>query len=242
LTELNFIPYATMLDNQTGYPEQEIFLFYGESGVGKSLLTAQCPNVLVIGCDPGEKGGMPRTALPYNPKMIKIGSYQEFTNLLPVLKEHANTAFSCLAIDSVSFLQKMVMDNILMMVGREIPRFDEWNLNAERMRKLLARICEIPTPIIFTALTGTIKDEVTGKITGGPDLPGKLAGELSRYCGVVARLFVKSSYNKDGKLIPSYRYTVVGDDTWYAKDRTGLVSPEGETSFKAFEAIFKKEE
>lgn len=239
MTELKMIPFADMLDTNPGVVDQEIFLLYGESGVGKSLLLAQFPDILVLGCDPGDKGGMPRTALPYNPKMIKINSYQEIQNLLPVLKENAGVAYKALGIDSVSFLQKMVMDNILVMVGREIPRFDEWNLNAERMRKLLARICEIPVPIIFTALPGTVKDEVTGKITGGPDLPGKLAGELARYCGVVARLFVRSSYDKNGKLIPQYRYTVVGDDTWYAKDRTGLVNPEGETSFEAFKAIFK---
>jgi hypothetical protein len=227
------------LDSLIGEKDQEIFLFYGESGVGKSLLVSQFPNVLVLACDPGNKGGLPRTALKYNPKLIKINSYTQIQNLIEGLKENAWKQFSVLAIDSVSFLQKMVMDNILMMVGREIPRFDEWNLNAERMRKLIARLCEVPVPIIFTALTGTVKDEVTGKITGGPDLPGKLAGELSRYCSVVARLKVNSSYDKNGVLTPSYRYTVVGDDTWYAKDRTGLVKPEGETGFDAFKAIFE---
>lgn len=237
MTELNITNLSSLIEN--GETDQEIFLFYGDTGVGKSLLLAQFPDVLVLGCDPGEKGGMPRTALPYNPKMIKINNYQEMINIMPDLKENAGKQFGCLGIDSLSFLQKMVMDNVLSLVGREIPRFDEWNLNAERMRKLLARICEIPVPIIFTALTGSVKDEVTGKISGGPDLPGKLAGELARYCSIVARLYVRSTYDKNGQLIPSYKYTVVGDDTWYAKDRSGLVSPEGETNFKAFEAAFR---
>lgn len=220
--------------------ENEIFLIYGDSGTGKSLLTAQFPDVLVLGCDPGARGGMPRTALPYNPKMIKIESFQQLNNLIPDLKENAGKAFRCLAVDSVSFLGRLCMGNILFTVGREIPRFDEWNLNAERMRKILEKLCEIPATIIFTALTGTVKDEVTGRITGGPDLPGKLAGELSRYCSVVMRLYMRTTYDKNGSPIPSYRYTVAGDDTWYAKDRTGLIAQkEGETSFKALEPIFQ---
>lgn len=220
--------------------EEDIFLIYGESGVGKSLLASQFPDVLVLGCDPGSKGGLPRTALAYNPKVIRITSYQQLNVMIPLLHANAGTAFKSLAVDSVSFLGRLCMGNILSSVGRELPRFDEWNLNAERMRKILERLVEIPVPIIFTALPGTVKDEVTGKITGGPDLPGKLAGELARYCDVVIRLYMRSSYDKSGKLVPSYRYTVAGDDTWYAKDRTGLIKEkEGETSFEAIRPIFQ---
>lgn len=224
------------------YTEKDntIFLIYGESGVGKSLLLSQFPDILILACDPGTRGGIPRTALAYNPKVIKIESYAQLNNMIPDLKENAGKTFSCLGIDSISFLGRLCMGNILSSVGREIPRFDEWNLNAERMRKILERLCEIQTNLIFTALPGTVKDEVTGKITGGPDLPGKLAGELARYCDVVMRLYMRTIFDKNGKSIPSYRYTVAGDDTWYAKDRTGLIKdPDGETSFKAIEPIFQ---
>lgn len=236
------LTFHTLDELYTMNKEEEVILIYGESGTGKSLLTAQFPDILVLGCDPGTKGGMPRTALPYNPKMIKINSFSELNSLLPTLKEEAGKSFKCLGIDSISFLQKMVMKDILTFSNREIPRFDEWNLNSERMKNLLTRLCEIPATIVMTALPGSVKDEVTGKITGGPDLPGKLAGELARYCSLVVRLYMRTSYNKDGKPVPSYRYTVVGDDTWYAKDRTGLISPDGETNFEAFKALFKEEE
>jgi len=222
--------------------EDDILLLYGPSGVGKSLLVAQFPDVLILGCDPGKRGGVPKTADKYKPKVIKVESYSHMMGLIPVLKEKAGKEFGMLAIDSASFLHRMVMSNILTMVGREIARFEEWNLAQERMKKILERTCEIPCPIIFTALDGTAKDEITGKVTGGPDLPGKLQGEFPRYCSVVARLFVRTSYDKSGTLLSLYKFRVVGDDTWVGKDRTGLLPKEGETKWETFAPLFKKKE
>ena len=221
--------------------EQRIILLYGASGTGKSLLVSQFPDVLILACDPGQTGGVPDTAKKYNPKVIRIVSYAQILNLLPVLKEKAGSAFQTLAVDSTSFLQRLVMAHILNISGAEIPRYEEWNLNAERMRKLLERFCEIPCHVIFTALEGTVKDEVTGKITGGADLPGKLAGEFPRYCGVVARLKVDSTYDSKGKLMATYRYSCTGDSTWYAKDRTGRLALEGPTEYAQFKNLFEKE-
>jgi len=219
--------------------EQHIVLLYGKSGVGKSTLVAQIPDVLILLCDPGKAGGFPDTAKKYNPKVIKIESYAQMLNLIPVLKEKAGKEFKALAVDSVSFLQRVVISHILRMAGTEIPRFDEWNLNAERMRKILEQLCEVPCHVIFTALDGQVKDEVTGATTGGADLPGKLAGEFPRYCSTVARLTVNSSYDTKGKLTANYIYTCVGDSTWSAKDRTGLIPLSGPTTIESFMPLFK---
>lgn len=221
--------------------QNDVICLYGNSGVGKSLLAAQFPKPLILACDPGLRGGMPRTADKYNPNVIIIKSFPHFVGTLQKVKPYAGKLYETLVVDSISFLTNMCLANIMSVVGREIPKFDEWNLNAGRMRKLLISICETPATIVITGLEGTVKDEVTGKITGGVDLPGKLAGEFPRHCTVVARLFVRTSYDKNGALSANYFMTTVGDDTWYAKDRTGLLPSVMPTSFDGLKILFKKE-
>jgi hypothetical protein len=124
----------------------------------------------------------------------------------------------------------MIMKSILDVAGREIPRFEEWNLNAERTRRLINNLVDIPAHIVFTAIDDLSKDETTGRMYGGPSLPGKLSKELPQAVDVTMRLFTTTSYGADGKLKVSYRYRTVPDDTWFAKDRTRLLQAEGEVT------------
>lgn len=219
------------------------FLVYGPSGVGKTTFSSFFPRPLILACDPGILGGS-LSALRNNPKHLKIESYDQVLKLLPLLKKAAWKEFDTLVIDSISYMGRLVMASILKAVGREIPRFEEWNLNAERMRKLINSFAEIGTHVVFTAVDSMTKDEVTGKIYGGPDLPGKLSKELPQACDIVLRLFVSSSYDSSMKKQTVYKYTTTPDDVWFARDRTGLLPAEGILSkddpFKDFRILFQE--
>lgn len=233
------LPWEVM-DEESDSETQRIILFYGPSGVGKTYLSAQFVEPLILSFDPGKKGGA-LSAQKFRPKQLKVESYEQLKGLLPVLEEHAGKEFKTLVIDSASYLSRLVMNELLMKIGKEIPRFEEWNLLVERMRKLALAFTDMDCHVIFTAVDTIQKNELTGELYGGPDLPGKLSKELPQYCDVVARLIVGSEFRTVGgkaKRVPSYTYTVVGDSTYIAKDRTGLLETSGPSTFDSFAVLF----
>lgn len=217
---------------------QRVILLYGQSGVGKTRLAAQFPKTLLLACDPGELGGA-ISALDYKPLHVKIDDYASLIRMLPDIKSAVSSGeVETVVVDSISYLARTAMNNILDKVGREIAQQADWGLLQTRLRKLILALTDMPAHVGFTAVDLIRQDEVTGAVFGGPDLPGKLAKELPQACDVVARLTVKSSLNKEGKREAVYKYTVVGDSTYMAKDRTGLMELEGNSNFKAFEKLF----
>lgn len=224
---------------------QRIILLYGKSGVGKTRLASQfwvndLPPLL-LSFDPGELGGA-MSALEFKPLHRRIRSYEEFFQLIPRLEEDAGKKFGVVIADSMSYFARMSMNDILAKINKEIPRFDEFNLNAERVRKACKMITDLGCHVIFTAINSYQKDEVTGGVLEGPDLPGKLAKELPQYCDVTAKLDVSSEMKVEGKKVVRsaiYTYTVVGDTTFEAKDRTGLLDASGFSEFENFKVLFK---
>jgi hypothetical protein len=165
---------------------------------------------------------------------------------IPILQAHAGKEFKTLIVDSVTYMGKLSLAHILKSVGREVPRFDEFNLNYQRVAKLINTISELNCHIVFTAIDKMDKDETTGKMWGGPDLVGKLAKELPQAVDVCCRLFTVTGYTSSGKLETKYKFRSVPDDTWNAKERAevgkNILPPEGESSFEAFKPFFRPEE
>lgn len=235
----NALPW-TILEPQTDWV-QRIVLLYGPSGSGKTRLAAQFPDPLLLSCDPGTIGGA-TSAIEFGVKQMKIDSYDQVKNLIPTLKAGAGTHFKTLIIDSLSYLGKTVMRQVLLSSGREIPRFEEYNLNYARTAMLINNFAELKCHLVFTAVDKFDKDEVTGKIMGGPELVGKLQKELPQACDVVARLFTSTAYDSNGKLQVKYQYRTVPDDMYVGKDRTQLMAKEGSTDINAFNVLFREDE
>lgn len=218
---------------------QRTVLIYGQSGTGKTKLAGEFLDPLFLSCDPGKLGGA-LTIIDKKVKHIKITSYSQLMDLIPTLTAEADKgSFKTIVLDSISYLSSTILRDILKQSGREIPRFEEWNLNATRMRTLINSITSINSHIVFTAVEQKDKDEITGKISGEPKLPGQLATELPQACDITVRLYTTTSRNAStGKLQVNYKFRSVPDEMWFAKDRTNTLPPEGDTDYKYFKPLF----
>jgi hypothetical protein len=220
--------------------QQRTFLFYGPSGVGKTKLASQFPSPLFLSCDPGILGGA--ASAHEGVKQMKVSNYEQLMSLIPTLQQYAGTEFKTLVVDSVTYMGKLSMAHILKSVGREMPRFDEFNLNYQRVARLINNLSELNCHIIFTAIDKIDKNEVTGQMFGGPDLVGKLSKELPQAVDVVCRLFTTTGYDTSGKLKVSYKLKTVPDDIFIAKDRLSLLPAECASDFAPFKPFFKDDE
>lgn len=203
-------------------------LIYGSSGAGKTVLSAQSPKqpVLFLSCDPGTAGGL-TSAVRFKPLQVKITSWSQFMQLLPQLEKDAGIKFNTLVLDSITYFQRIVMQSILTLTGREIARFEDWNLCVERLRNAINKLASFNCSLIMTATEQLIRDEITGKVQGLPNVPGKLAQELPAATDICIRLFTRTGFDQTGKKIVRYMFQSTPDEMWTGKDRTGLLPPEG---------------
>jgi len=227
-----------ILDEETSLAQVTILL-YGQSGVGKTFLAAQTPGPLFLTCDTGQYGGV-LSARQFKPKYVKISSYSQFQCLLPFLEKDAGKEFKTLILDSSTSFQKIIMKSILSLTSREIARFEDWNLCVERMRTAVNFLGALNSHLIITATEQLIRDELLGKLIGGPNLPGKLAQELPAAVDIALHLYTRTGFDKSGRKTVTYLMSSAPDEIWVGKDRTGTLPVECPTSFEILKPLFKE--
>ena len=210
-------------------PENPVLLFYGQSGSGKSLIAGGWPAgpTLVLACDPGPLGGaMSLRQLPkeQQPKVVVLRSWKEYLRLEPEIKKLVQTGeFRTIVIDSLTYLQTYIGKELLEASGREALRLDDYRLLQARTRRLVMELADLPVTTIFTCLEASERDELSGALYRAPDLIGALSREIPQYCDIVARFVPKSSFAPSGERVTRYFTYLDGDESFLAKDRTGLL-------------------
>jgi AAA domain len=164
-------------------------LLYGPPKSGKTYFLGQIPGILIFDCEGNTssiKGSVP---------VVKLESQADINSMLTAVKAFSKTTddtfhigghkisnVKALAIDTLDALSRLMMADILKLTGKEIPKFDEWNLVTNRVRNVfrtLIDLRDIGVHILFTAHEEIEKSSITDAVKGQPMILGKLPEELA---------------------------------------------------------------
>jgi hypothetical protein len=158
-------------------------LIYGDSGSGKTYGCSRSNNTIVLLC---EKNGMVSVSnANQNALVVGCTSISEVRAFMHEamnggLKKHG---VQTIVIDGLTEIQRMIKDEIIG-TGKQM-RLQDWGLLADKMRKLLRTIRNLPFNVICTALAEYTYDEDSVRYTV-PQFEGKkTAAEVMQYFSAV---------------------------------------------------------
>lgn len=200
-------------------------LVYGSSGIGKTVLCATLPNVVMLSA---ESGALSLT----EPNLKKIYGNQPITCPVPMILirtvedlAQAHTwltqstearVFQSVAIDSLSEIAEVVLNNAKRQVKDPRQAYGEL---IEKMQSLVRAYRDLPGRHVYMAAKmEPTKDELTGVVKYSASMPGqKLGNQLPYFFDFVFRL--GANQTPDGT---KYRFLQTAADLQFeAKDRSG---------------------
>lgn len=198
-------------------------MVYGESGVGKTYLLSTAPNPLIISAEEGLLS-LASMDLP----VIEVKSMIE-TNA--AFKYAKTSEYDTICLDSLSELGEVLLEEFkqeekdprkaYLRMGEELTRF---------MRKLRS----LEKHVVVLVKQGVIKDELLGKITYAPGVPGQaFATQVPYFLDLLFCLRVEKGGNRFLQTQPNLQYM--------AKDRSGKLEQKEEPNLtKIFDKIVEK--
>ena len=184
-------------------------LIYGESGVGKTVLSGSAS--IVKDMDPVlfidvEGGTLSLKEFYPDCKVIRVKSWVELQRVADEFLK-GKAPFKTVVIDSLTEIQKLSMSDIMKKAVREDPTKDpdmpgirEWGKNAEQTRRFIRAFRDLPVNTIFTALASVDKDDKGRQVTR-PMMNGKIAGELPGLVDIVLFTYVKQQGDDHKRLL-----------------------------------------
>ena len=215
-------------------PQNQNFLLYGDSGSGKTRLTASAPKILMI--DVNDKG-QDSVRRDINPDFIQVEYWREINDIYWFLQE-GDHDYESVGIDTVSNLQNICMDFVL---GDEaardasrdpdMPSRQAWGKVGKLMRTQIINYRNLPINTIFVAQlrakqTGD-EDEDSGDIIYGPEVSPSIEKSLKAAVGTIGYLTKREVVIRNKKTKTARREIrrrlLLGDSERYiSKDRNGV--------------------
>ena len=196
---------------------QAKILIYGDSGSGKTYGCSRSNNTIILLC---EKNGMV-SVRHSNPNALVVGC----TNISEV-RAFMHEAMSgglnkhnieTIVIDGLTEIQRMIKDEIIG-AGKQM-KLQDWGLLADKMRKLLRTIRNLPYNVICTALAEYSFDDDSVRYTV-PQFEGKkTAAEVMQYFTAVG--VSHKRVNKENDTV-EYRVLFSGSATVMCKSAGSL--------------------
>lgn len=186
-------------------------LIYGVSGVGKTVLAATAPDVLIISAEDGLLSIADRDVATTEIKSLK--------DLIAVFNFLANEehSYKSLAIDSFSEVAQVLLVEY---AAVERDKRMAYGKMADEMLAMVRKFRSLPMNTIFIAKQARIVDEFSGKTTFGPKFPGKMLENEIAY--QLDEVLAMRFHKHEGK---EFRVLQTAPDIQYeAKDRSGKLA------------------
>lgn len=182
-------------------------LLYGDTGTGKTWLAGSAAEVedmrpvLYADFEDGVLSIRDRDV-----DLLPVRDYNDLRELTSLLKQpdpedEDSLKYKTLVIDSLTELYQLNMEVQLRAEQRpqSVPELRDWLKCTNKMKRFLRHIRGLPIHFIAICQARIITDEVTGAISRGPDLPGKLAGQVGHYFDLVG--YLNSSLDRGGETV-----------------------------------------
>ena len=170
---------------KTGHTHAKI-LIWGNSGSGKSWLSATAPKPLVILTE--ANGAVSIGHSNKNADIVVIDNANDLRQIAAMAKSGKLSEYKTLVFDSLTECQKLFKDEIV--GNRDQLKIQEWGLLANRMLKFIRLIRDLPFHIVCTALADKNTDDQGGILNNLPQFEGKkTANEIMQYFSAVGYLF-----------------------------------------------------
>jgi hypothetical protein len=127
--------------------------------------------------------------------------------------------YKTIVIDSLSELHKRAMDAVLINEKHDMPHQADWGRSMEYIRRVVRKFRDLPIHTVFVMGSVFKEDPTTGMSEHMPNLPGKLAPEVSGYFDILGYLNMERA--RPGEF--ERRLRVQPSPKWRAKDRTSTL-------------------
>lgn len=164
-------------------------------------------------------------------EFFPITKFEDIEEAYLYLKNKNDAKFTCVGMDSITEIQKICMDKILLEEKIEKARIQDWGTLNNRMVSMIRAFRDLDLHYVVTALAGTDKDEESGSFVTKPMVQGKLADTLAGYFDEVLYLHSVEVKGTDGTLSTKRWLQTQGSAKYQAKDRSGLLPRECPASF-----------
>jgi hypothetical protein len=205
-------------------------LVYGDSGMGKTVLTATLPSPVLLSAESGVLSlkrknlerlfGVNTPGIAYEIPTIQITTVDDLSEAYRWLTTSADARyFQSIALDSISEIAEQVLNNAKRQVKDPRQAYGEL---IEKMETLIRCFRDIPGKNVYvSAKMEPQKDEMTGVVKYTASMPGsKLGPKLPYFFDEVFRLGVGKDPQGN-----SYRFFQTQPDLQFvAKDRSGALA------------------
>lgn len=218
-------------------------IIYGLPGVGKTRLCASADavpemrKVLLLDVD---GGALSAQELYPNVERLSITNWDQVMNVQRDLASGMNHGFQTVILDTGTEAQKYDQAAVMKQAAKiaadkgevrdeAVPSFREWGITQDHFRQMVRGFRDLPMNFLMTLHVKDQTNDLTGKVSKSPDLPGKLARQIAGFFDVVLYMYVKElpiadGTNSDGtpktKMVEKRLLLSAASELIIAKDRS----------------------
>lgn len=188
-------------------------IIYGLPGVGKTRLCASADavpsmrRVLLLDVD---GGALFAKDLYPGVERLPITTWKQIIDVHRDLASGMDHGFQTVILDTGTEAQKYDQASVMAQAAKiaadkgevrdeAVPSFREWGITQDHFRHMVRGFRDLPLNFLMTLHVKDQQNELTGRISKSPDLPGKLSRQIAGFFDVVLYMYVKEVQVPDGQ-------------------------------------------